>query len=96
MRQIYKRVCVPCASVQYTNAHTELDALGLDDEPLGEGETPSYLHDEHALPDFVDAAPVEPLEVRVAMAANKDRLMRTELGADGRSCALGYDIACDI
>ena len=37
----------------------ELDALGLDDEPIGEGETPSYLQDAAALPDFVDAAPVE-------------------------------------
>lgn len=37
----------------------ELDALGLDDEPIGEGETPSYLQDSQALPDFVDAAPVE-------------------------------------
>lgn len=37
----------------------ELDALGLDDEPIGEGETPSYLQDSQALPDFVDTAPVE-------------------------------------
>ena len=37
----------------------ELDALGLDDEPIGEGETPSYLQDSQALPDFIDAAPVE-------------------------------------
>ncbi|RSH77309.1 uncharacterized protein EHS24_003619 [Apiotrichum porosum] len=37
----------------------ELDALGLDDELVGENETPSYLQDATALPDFVDAAPVE-------------------------------------
>jgi charged multivesicular body protein 5 len=36
-----------------------LDALGLDDDPIGEGETPAYLQDAQALPDFVDAAPVE-------------------------------------
>ncbi len=38
---------------------TELDALGLDDDPIAEGETPSYLQDASALPDFVDAAPLE-------------------------------------
>ena len=38
---------------------TELDALGLDDEPIGENETPSYLQDATALPDFIDAAPAE-------------------------------------
>lgn len=38
---------------------TELDALGLDDELIGENETPSYLQESTALPDFVDAAPVE-------------------------------------
>lgn len=37
----------------------ELDALGLDDDPIGENETPSYLQDAHSLPDFVDAAPLE-------------------------------------
>jgi hypothetical protein len=42
-----------------TESHTELDALGLDDEPIAEGETPSYLQDATALPDFVDSAPVE-------------------------------------
>lgn len=36
----------------------ELDALGLDDD-IGETEAPSYLQDSTALPDFVDAAPVE-------------------------------------
>jgi charged multivesicular body protein 5 len=41
----------------------ELDALGLDDEPIGEGETPSYLADATALPDFVDAAPLEDMRV---------------------------------
>lgn len=45
--------------VDEADLQAELDALGLDDEPLGEGEMPSYLQDEHALPDFVDAAPVE-------------------------------------
>jgi hypothetical protein len=39
--------------------YPELDALGLDDELVGENETPSYLQDSTALPDFVDAAPVE-------------------------------------
>lgn len=38
---------------------SELDALGLDDELIGEGETPSYLQDAVALPDFVDGAPME-------------------------------------
>lgn len=36
----------------------ELDALGLDDD-IGETEAPSYLQDSTALPDFVDAEPVE-------------------------------------
>ena len=37
----------------------ELDALGLEDEAIGEGETPSYLQDSTALPDFIDTAPIE-------------------------------------
>lgn len=37
----------------------ELDALGLDDDLVGEGEMPSYLSESTAMPDFVDAAPVE-------------------------------------
>lgn len=37
----------------------ELDALGLDDELVGENEAPSYLSESTALPDFVDAEPVE-------------------------------------
>lgn len=41
------------------NSHPELDALGLDEELVGENETPSYLTESAALPDFVDAAPVE-------------------------------------
>lgn len=44
----------------------ELDALGLDDEPIGENETPSYLQDSMALPDFVDSAPVEENHVSLA------------------------------
>lgn len=47
---VFANFCYLCA---------ELDALGLDDEPIGEGETPSYLQDATALPDFVDAAPIE-------------------------------------
>jgi hypothetical protein len=42
---------------------SELDALGLDDEPIGEGEVPSYLQDSQALPDFVDTAPLEDQQV---------------------------------
>lgn len=42
----------------------ELDALGLDEEPIGENEMPSYLSDATALPDFIDAAPVEESQVR--------------------------------
>ncbi len=45
----------------------ELDALGLDDEPIGEGETPSYLQDATALPDFVDSAPIEENHVSGAL-----------------------------
>ncbi|ODN74608.1 hypothetical protein L202_06964 [Cryptococcus amylolentus CBS 6039] len=37
----------------------ELDAIGLDDEPIGDNETPSYLSDAQTLPDFVDSAPLE-------------------------------------
>lgn len=44
-----------------TDDHVELDALGLDDEPIGENETPSYLQDAQSLPDFVDSAPLEDL-----------------------------------
>lgn len=44
-----------------TENHVELDALGLDDEPIGENETPSYLQDAQSLPDFVDSAPLEEL-----------------------------------
>ncbi|GFZ47413.1 Uncharacterized protein JCM24511_05156 [Saitozyma sp. JCM 24511] len=47
--------------VDEADLQAELDALGLDDELVGEGETPSYLTDATALPDFVDAAPVEEL-----------------------------------
>jgi charged multivesicular body protein 5 len=45
--------------VDEMDLQAELDALGLDDDPIGEGETPSYLQDSMALPDFVDTAPVE-------------------------------------
>lgn len=45
--------------VDEADLQAELDALGLDDDPIGENETPSYLQDAQALPDFVDAAPVE-------------------------------------
>ncbi|WVR09096.1 hypothetical protein IAU60_006158 [Kwoniella sp. DSM 27419] len=45
--------------VDEADLQAELDALGLDDDPIGENETPSYLQDATALPDFVDAAPVE-------------------------------------
>jgi len=45
--------------VDEMDLQAELDALGLDDEPIAEGETPSYLQDSQALPDFVDMAPVE-------------------------------------
>ncbi|KAK1922564.1 Snf7 family [Papiliotrema laurentii] len=45
--------------VDEADLQAELDALGLDDEPIGEGEMPSYLNDATALPDFIDAAPVE-------------------------------------
>lgn len=44
-----------------THDHLELDALGLDDEPIGENEIPSYLQDAQSLPDFVDSAPLEDL-----------------------------------
>ncbi|OCF35542.1 charged multivesicular body protein 5 [Kwoniella heveanensis BCC8398] len=47
--------------VDEADLQAELDALGLDDEPIGENETPSYLQDSTALPDFVDSAPVEEL-----------------------------------
>ena len=47
------------SQVKLADLPSELDALGLDDEPIGEGETPSYLQDSQALPDFIDAAPVE-------------------------------------
>ncbi|WVQ75467.1 hypothetical protein IAR50_005092 [Cryptococcus sp. DSM 104548] len=39
----------------------ELDAIGLDDDPIGDNETPSYLSDAQTLPDFVDSAPLEEL-----------------------------------
>jgi charged multivesicular body protein 5 len=42
--------------VDEMDLQAELDALGLDDDPIGEGETPSYLQDSM---DFVDTAPVE-------------------------------------
>ncbi len=45
--------------VDEADLQAELDALGLDDELVGENEAPSYLQDSTALPDFVDAAPVE-------------------------------------
>ncbi|BEJ15841.1 hypothetical protein CspHIS471_0504460 [Cutaneotrichosporon sp. HIS471] len=45
--------------VDEADLEAELDVLGLDDELVGENETPSYLQDSTALPDFVDAAPVE-------------------------------------
>jgi charged multivesicular body protein 5 len=45
--------------VDEMDLQAELDALALDDDPIGEGETPSYLTDSQALPDFVDTAPVE-------------------------------------
>ncbi|WVW79294.1 hypothetical protein I302_101261 [Kwoniella bestiolae CBS 10118] len=47
--------------VDEADLQAELDALGLEDEPIGENETPSYLQDSTALPDFVDSAPVEEL-----------------------------------
>lgn len=45
--------------VDEADLQAELDALGLDDELVAEGETPAYLQDSQALPDFIDAAPVE-------------------------------------
>ncbi|WRT69014.1 uncharacterized protein IL334_005996 [Kwoniella shivajii] len=47
--------------VDEADLQAELDALGLDDDPIGENETPSYLQDSTALPDFVDTAPLEEL-----------------------------------
>ena len=47
---------------------SELDALGMDDELVGEGETPSYLQDATALPDFVDTAPLEASHVSGQLA----------------------------
>lgn len=41
----------------------ELDALGLEDDPIAEGEVPSYLQDSQALPDFIDTAPLEDQQV---------------------------------
>jgi hypothetical protein len=54
---------------------SELDALGLDDDPIGEGETPSYLQDSQALPDFVDMAPIEESAVSHVMEVLPARLM---------------------
>lgn len=48
--------------VDEADLQAELDALGLDDEPIGENETPSYLQDAQSLPDFVDSAPLEELQ----------------------------------
>jgi charged multivesicular body protein 5 len=50
-------------STRDAHSRTELDALGLEDEAIGEGETPSYLQDATALPDFIDAAPLEDPQV---------------------------------
>jgi charged multivesicular body protein 5 len=40
----------------------------MDDELVGEGETPSYLQDATALPDFVDTAPLEASHVSGQLA----------------------------
>ncbi|KAK4687638.1 charged multivesicular body protein 5, partial [Tremellales sp. Uapishka_1] len=45
--------------VDEEDLQAELDALGLDDDPIGENETPSYLQESTALPDFVDSVPLE-------------------------------------
>lgn len=44
--------------IDEADLQAELDALGLEDD-IADTETPSYLQDSTALPDFVDAAPVE-------------------------------------
>lgn len=62
-RRIFKLVSAMCAQSLTSSDAVELDALGLDDEPIGEGEMPSYLNDATALPDFIDAAPVEESQV---------------------------------
>ncbi|WVO15394.1 hypothetical protein L204_103052 [Cryptococcus depauperatus] len=49
--------------VDEADLQAELDALGLDDEPIGENETPAYLQDALASPDFVDPAPFEELHM---------------------------------
>ncbi|WWD21136.1 hypothetical protein CI109_105617 [Kwoniella shandongensis] len=54
--------------VDEADLQAELDALGLDDDPIGENETPAYLSDAQALPDFVDAAPVEELHTSTPTA----------------------------
>jgi hypothetical protein len=59
--------------VDEADLQAELDALGLDDELVGENETPSYLQDSTALPDFVDAAPVEE-EVSAAGVCERARV----------------------
>ena len=63
-RQTCKLVSLTCSHSIRLRRHsadalTELDALGLDDDPIGENETPAYLQDAQVLPDFVDSAPVE-------------------------------------
>ena len=45
--------------VDEEDLQAELDALGLDDDLLGENETPSYLTEAASLPDFIDTAPIE-------------------------------------
>lgn len=77
MRRTFKRVGraflftpssgPPRHDVKLRLSIAELDALGLDDEPIGEGETPSYLQDATALPDFVDSAPIEENHVSGAL-----------------------------
>lgn len=65
----------------------------MDDELVGEGETPSYLQDATALPDFVDTAPLEASHVSYELS--NQYLVRTEADfvqgdkrADRRSCPL--------
>lgn len=54
---------------------SELDALGLEDEAIGEGETPSYLQDATALPDFIDSAPIEDTQVSLPNIVEHDELI---------------------
>lgn len=71
--------------VDEADLQAELDALGLDDELVGENETPSYLQDSTALPDFVDAAPVEEEVSCVGgTSGNAQRRREVKMKADSR------------